>query len=141
MKSECNCMSKEVRRKAKNRASVERRQQGSGLWLCVCVCVGVGILDGREREIMRLLTKRRCFGTRGGRYHLDIKLLHQMQTTKSAQHAYFLIRTTLLLTYINQQRLSAALNFGNGAFQIKRLGQQHLENLLHVDRMTCRAKD
>ena len=137
-------MSKEVRRKAKNRASVERRQQGSGLWLYVCVCVGGCGYTGWE-------------GAGDNAAVDEAKMFRNKRTTMSSRHqavtsnANHEVSTTCLLsdpnhasavwTYINQQRLSAALNLWNGAFQIKRLGQQHLENLLHVDRMTCRAKD
>lgn len=42
---------------------------------------------------------------------------------------------------IQEERFADVLDFWDRAFQIKRLGQDDLENLLHIDAVACAAED
>lgn len=42
---------------------------------------------------------------------------------------------------IQEERFADVLDFWNRAFQIKRLGQDDFENLLHIDAVACAAED
>lgn len=43
--------------------------------------------------------------------------------------------------HVDQYRLADPLNLGYDAFEVKRLCEHDFEDLLHVDRSGCRAKD
>ena len=51
------------------------------------------------------------------------------------------VRTGHSHVHIEQYRLADPLNLGNDAFEVERLCEHDFEDLLHVDRCGCRAKD
>ena len=96
-----------------------------------CAVVGAG--DGRC--LMSSVQASRWVLFSGSRY-LDVKLYEKPKSECSSACLVYGGST-----HIDQKRFARALDFWDSALEIKRLGQQDLEDLLHVDRVTRGAKD